>query len=76
MKKNISRVQLDMSEEALTFLKNLKEKTESASRAEVIKNAIIYYDMLVEHALNKDDILIRTKDGNETKLALPLMVRK
>lgn len=76
MKKNINRVQLDMSDEALKFLANIKEKTDSSTRAEVIKNAIVYYDILVDHVLNKDDIVIRSKDGVETKLALPLMIRK
>ena len=47
MKKKLKRVQLDMSEETFNFLDTLKEKTNGASRAEVIKNSILYYDLLV-----------------------------
>lgn len=76
MKKKINRVQLNMSEESLCFLNHLKEKTNSSSRAEVIKNAIITYDLLVERTLNKDEILIRNSEGVVTILALPIIVRK
>jgi metal-responsive CopG/Arc/MetJ family transcriptional regulator len=72
-KNNLKRVQLDMSVKTLEFLDNLKEKTLCASRAEVIRNAIISYDLLVDHTFDDNEVILRHSSGNETKLLLPLI---
>ena len=72
MNKKYKRVQLDMAEETFSFLNDLKNKTNSASRAEVIKNAIFFYDYLVEQVKQNKEIIIRNGTGKEEKLVIPL----
>jgi metal-responsive CopG/Arc/MetJ family transcriptional regulator len=76
MRKQIKRVQLDMSEEAFQFLDSLKEKTNSASRAEVIKNAIFYYNYLVEEILKENQIVVRDNTGKEANLVVPVIPKR
>lgn len=66
------RVQLDMSESTLNFLDELKRKTNSVSRAEVIRNAMIYFDYFVDQVHDNGEIIVR-KSGKEEKVILPLI---
>jgi hypothetical protein len=43
-----TRVQLQLPEKAMTRLRSLKEETEAASYAEVIKSALIYYEIAMK----------------------------
>ena len=74
MRENYKRVQLDMSEETFIFLDELKRKTHSASKAEVVKNAIVIYDYIVDQVRKKNDIIVRNGSGPESTLVLPIMV--
>lgn len=47
-KKDLKRVQMDMPPKSLERLKRLQEKTEAASYAEVIRNALQLYEALIE----------------------------
>jgi len=76
MKENYKRVQLDMSEDTFAFLDELKEKTRSSSRAEVIKNAMIVFDYLVEYRKKNYEIYARNGNGTEEKIVLPIIVSK
>jgi hypothetical protein len=58
-----TRVQLDFSPRAMTLLSDLKEKTEAASYAEVIRNALKLYDGLVTEAGNGATFLVRGANG-------------
>ena len=56
-----TRVQLEMPPQAMERLQKLKEKTEAASYAEVIRNALRLFEALVdEHARGSEFSLKRT----------------
>lgn len=63
-----TRVQLDLTPRALKLLNELKDKTEAASYAEVLKNALKLYDGLIAEAERGSEFLIRDKDGNVSTL--------
>lgn len=58
-----TRVQLDLSPRAMALLAELKEKTDAASYAEVLKNAMKLYDGLISEVERGSEFLIRDKDG-------------
>jgi hypothetical protein len=60
-KKN--RVQLDFAPRAMERLNALKAKTEAASYAEVVKNALRLYEGLIEEVESGKQFLVRDKDG-------------
>ncbi len=60
-KKN--RVQLDFAPRSMERLNALKAKTEAASYAEVVKNALRLYEALIEEVESGKQFLVRDKDG-------------
>jgi hypothetical protein len=60
-KKN--RVQLDFAPRSMERLNALKAKTEAASYAEVVKNALRLYEALIEETEDGKQFLVRDKDG-------------
>ena len=60
-KKN--RVQLDFAPRSMDRLNALKAKTEAASYAEVVKNALRLYEALIEETEGGKQFLVRDKDG-------------
>lgn len=58
-----TRVQFDFTPRALARLNVLKEKTEAASYAEVVKNALKLYDGLIEEVERGSEFMIKDKDG-------------
>lgn len=60
-KKN--RVQLDFAPRSMERLNALKAKTEAASYAEVVKNALRIYEALIEEAESGKQFLVRDTDG-------------
>jgi len=58
-----TRVQLDFSPRAMTLLSDLKDKTEAASYAEVIRNALKLYDGLITEAESGATFLVRAPNG-------------
>ena len=58
-----TRVQLDFSPRAMALLSDLKEKTEAASYAEVIRNALKLYDGLITEAESGATFLVRGANG-------------
>ncbi len=58
-----TRVQLDFSPRAMTLLSELKEKTEAASYAEVIRNALKLYDGLITEAESGATFMVRGANG-------------
>jgi hypothetical protein len=66
MKKS-TRVQLELAEKSMERLYSLKEKTESTSYAEVVKNALrLYENMIQQHEAGKQ-LFLRDKDGTSTE---------
>lgn len=60
-----TRVQLELPEPSMERLKVLKDKTEAASYAEVIKNALRLYEALIGEAEAGNEVLIKSRDGTE-----------
>lgn len=59
-----NRVQFDLAPRSMERLNALKVKTEAASYAEVVKNALRLYEALIEETESGKQFLIRDKDGN------------
>jgi hypothetical protein len=57
------RVQLDFAPGAMERLNKIKVKTEAASYAEVVKNALRLYEALIEETENGKQFLVRDQDG-------------
>ena len=58
-----ARVQFDLTPRAMSQLTELKEKTDAASYAEVVKNALKLYDGLITEVENGNEFLIRDRKG-------------
>ena len=58
-----TRVQLDLSPRAVERLNELKDKTEAASYAEVVKNALKLYDGMISEVEKGNEFLTKDKDG-------------
>lgn len=63
MAKKTTRVQLELQEASFARLKALREKTEAASYAEVIKNALRLYEGLIEETESGNALSIKTPNG-------------
>ena len=61
VKKN--RVQLDFAPRSMERLNALKVKTEAASYAEVVKNALRLYEALIEETEAGKQFLVRDRSG-------------
>jgi hypothetical protein len=57
------RVQLDFAPRSMDRLNLLKEKTEAASYAEVVKNALKLYEGLIEEVESGKQFLVRDENG-------------
>ena len=58
-----NRVQFDLPPRSMERLNALKLKTEAASYAEVVKNALGLYEALIEEIDAGKQFLVRDKDG-------------
>ena len=58
-----TRVQLEMPPQAMERLQKLKDKTEAASYAEVIRNALRLFEALVEEHEKGAEFSLRRPDG-------------
>jgi len=58
------RLHIALTPRMMERLEYLKEKTEAASAAEVIRNAMRLYDTLIQEIEDGNEIFVRTKDGN------------
>ncbi len=63
-----TRVQLELSEKSFGRLQALKETTEAASYAEVIRNALRLYEGLIREEQAGNTLSIQTKDGKKREL--------
>jgi hypothetical protein len=64
------RVQLDLPPRSMDRLNALKRKTEAASYAEVVKNALQIYEALIAETEDGKQFLTRDKDGVMTPIRL------
>jgi hypothetical protein len=58
-------VQLELPGASFERLKQLQERTEAASYAEVVRNALRLYEALVKEADAGNDVIIRQRSGAE-----------
>ena len=63
------RIQMDMPPRSVERLKRLQERTEAASYAEVMKNALRLYEALIEEVEAGNEIM--AKRGEDT---VPLII--
>jgi Arc/MetJ-type ribon-helix-helix transcriptional regulator len=61
--RSTTRVQLEMPPQAMERLQRLKEKTEAASYAEVIRNALRLFEALIEEHSKGSEFALRRTDG-------------
>lgn len=65
-----NRVQFDLAPRSMERLNALKLKTEAASYAEVVKNALRLYEALIEETENGKQFLVQDKAGTISPLRL------
>ena len=58
-----TRVQLEMPPQAMERLQKLKDRTEAASYAEVIRNALRLFEALVEEHAKGSEFSLKRADG-------------
>ncbi len=68
--RDTTRVQLDMPPRSMDRLRALKDKTEAASYAEVLRNALRFYEFLVEEAEQGKVVVTEDKDGGGRRTVL------
>jgi hypothetical protein len=61
--RNTTRVQLEMPPQAMERLQRLKEKTEAASYAEVIRNALRVFEALVQEHESGSEFSLKRPSG-------------
>lgn len=59
----VKRVQLDLAEKSLARLQELRARTEAASYAEVIKNALRLYEAVVDETEAGGTFMVKQRDG-------------
>lgn len=65
--KTSTRVQLELPEKSMARLKLLKDKTEAASYAEVIKNALRLYESVLQRQDEGQQFFLKDADGKEVE---------
>ena len=65
-----TRVQFEMPPRAMERLRSLKDKTEAGSYAEVFRNAMRFYEFLVEQAEKGNEVVIEDKDDPTKRTVL------
>ena len=58
-----TRVQLEMPPQAMVRLQKLKDRTEAASYAEVIRNALRLFEALVDEHEQGSEFMMKRADG-------------
>jgi hypothetical protein len=58
-----NRVQFDLPPKSMERLNALKAKTEAASYAEVLKNALRLYEALIEETERGNEFMVRNAEG-------------
>jgi Arc/MetJ-type ribon-helix-helix transcriptional regulator len=59
-----TRVQLELPPQAMERLQRLKDRTEAASYAEVIRNALRVFEALASEHEQGSEFLVKRKDGS------------
>ena len=59
-----------MAARSMERLRVLKDKTEAASYAEVFRNALRFYEFLVNEAEKGNEVVVEYKDGSNKRTVL------
>lgn len=70
MTKNTTRVQMELPEKSFELLKELKDKTDASSYAEVTKHAYRLYKKMIDLTESNNVIFIKNKDGTIKELEM------
>jgi hypothetical protein len=70
MKRETTRVQIELPPASMERLKELKEKTEASSYAEVTKNAFKLYERIIELTESGHTFFVRDQAGRTRELEL------
>jgi hypothetical protein len=62
-----TRVQLELPETSMSRLRSLRDRTDAASYAEVLKNALRLYEALIKEAEEGNELVIRRKNGEQAE---------
>ena len=68
MSKGTTRVQLELSKEAMTRLKNLKKCTDAVSYSEIVRTALKLYERMHMAEHRGETIMMQNRDGMLHKL--------
>lgn len=63
--KSTTRVQVELPDQSMSRLVSLKDKTEAASYAEVMKNALRLYEDLIKQFEDKKTFFLKDSSGKE-----------
>jgi Arc/MetJ-type ribon-helix-helix transcriptional regulator len=69
-KPKLTRVQFDLPENSFLRLQELRETTEAASYAEVVKNALRLYEALIKEAAAGNTFQVRDESGTIRELLI------
>jgi hypothetical protein len=64
---NVNRLTLRLPNSLVERLEHIQEVTHASSLNEVIKNALLFYDALVEERANGNDVYVISPEGEKTK---------
>ena len=67
MSKATTRVQFEMQPESIDRLKALRDRTEAASYAEVVRRALQLYEFVIEEADKGSELSIRSEEKGEIR---------
>ena len=70
--KSTRRLQLELPPRSAERLERLKDLTEAASSAEVLRNALRIYDDLATRVDRGDELMLKTKEGDV--VLFPLLI--
>ena len=69
-RKDETRLQIILSKRSMDKLDNLKDKLDTASRAEVIRLSLGILDYIVDKSLDGNRILVENRDGSMQEIAI------
>ena len=70
-----TRLQLDLTPEAMKALTELQNRTDSVTRADVFKQALSVLDYLSKQVAEANKLLIE-RDGNLVEIVMPILVNQ
>lgn len=65
-----TRVQFEMPAKSMERLRALKDRTEATSYAEVVRNALRFYEFIVAEAEKGNEVVVEYKDGSSKRTVL------